>query len=389
MNRTFTYLIFAFLITFFFAIGNILNPRQGWDTLGEEALGFILLLVGSLLFGQLVKQIIHRIQAKYQWNNEPLKHILANLGVITVLSGITTILVVLIMTLCFQLVGTPDFVKNTQKPPPRHEKFAPPLGKRPPPRRRPEGHRLQQGPPPIFGFKPFDDAFRFHRELFFGVFALFCFLFGFEELNQFSKRKEEEKIRKEQLENEHNLSKLNALRNQLNPHFMFNNLNTLAGLMHDDLKVADEFLKELSKTLRYVLEQNEAIIVPLKKELEFIQSYLYLQEVRFGDKINVKTTIHPEQNAYLLPPLTLELLVDNALKHNIVSKKQPLFVEIFTKDNYLFVKNNFQPKSNVPPSTGIGLKNLKERLELLELKGFEHGVKEEKFVVKVPLLKPE
>ena len=182
-------------------------------------------------------------------------------------------------------------------------------------------------------------------------------------------RKQKEKevkalaLEKEQLKNENVKAQLDILKNQVNPHFLFNSLNTLSSLVDSSPEKAGEFIDELSSVYRYVLEVREEQLVTLQEELDFIHSFLVLQKIRFGEalKINIEAN-DQEALQKLLPSLSLQLLVENAIKHNIASRSKPLQIKIFPEYGSLNVWNNLQPKLDVI-STGIGLQNLKARYQ--------------------------
>jgi len=182
-------------------------------------------------------------------------------------------------------------------------------------------------------------------------------------------------------------SQFEALKNQVNPHFLFNSLNVLSTLVHTDADLSEEFIDKLAKTYRYLLEQKDKELIRLKTEIEFLHSYAFLMKIRFDDKIKIDIKIDDEKMQYYIPPLTLQLLVENAIKHNIISKENPLIIELITDDeDNLLIKNNFQPYENKPNSTGIGLKNIISRYSFYSHKTVEHGLKDNFFIVKIPLI---
>ena len=187
------------------------------------------------------------------------------------------------------------------------------------------------------------------------------------------------------LQKEKYASQYRSLKNQLNPHFLFNSLNTLSALVYKDPDASAKFIKQLSQIYRYVLEYSEKEIVPLSKELEFIEDYLELLSIRFGNNLRYEQSIIPEMDEYIAP-LTLQLLVENAIKHNIVSSDQPLLLVVKREDDMIIIQNRFQPKSQVQESTGIGLKNIQLRYEQLSDKAVEVLSNESFFTVKVPVL---
>lgn len=184
-------------------------------------------------------------------------------------------------------------------------------------------------------------------------------------------------------------SQLIALRQQVNPHFLFNSLNVLSSLIYDDQKKAEEFVHEFGDVYRYVLEINDEPVVTLQQELQFLDSYTFLQKIRFRDGLILNKKIDVTQLGHFLPPLTLQLLIENAIKHNIISEAHPFTIELYNEGDYLVVKNSLQPRKNKEKSFGLGLSNLKKKYDLISDLQPIHEVSEEWFVVKVPLLKSE
>lgn len=178
------------------------------------------------------------------------------------------------------------------------------------------------------------------------------------------------------------------LKDQLNPHFLFNSLNTLSNLVYEDAEKSAAFINQLSKIYRYVLDVQQEELVSIQQELGFARNYLSLQQIRF-DK-NLEYEIKVEENAIgFLPPLSLQLLLENAIKHNIVSMEKPLKISIEIKGDNLVVSNNLQKKIHRESESGIGLANIRKRYELLSKQKIEVIENKELFVVKLPLLKVE
>lgn len=175
-----------------------------------------------------------------------------------------------------------------------------------------------------------------------------------------------------------------ALKNQVNPHFLFNSLNSLTSMVDDNPDAVD-YITNLSEFLRYLLRSNEKELVNLKDETEITGRYMQLQKSRFGDALNVTVNISKEKLKYLLPPLALQMLVENCIKHNIISLQDPLEIRIYTENQSLVVENNLQLKKE-PRSTGQGLKNIKNRYSLFTTREVEILNDEEFFRVKLPLL---
>jgi|APTNR8051073442_1049403.scaffolds.fasta_scaffold00877_10 LytS/YehU family sensor histidine kinase len=192
---------------------------------------------------------------------------------------------------------------------------------------------------------------------------------------------------KVELERRNLESQLEGLRNQVNPHFLFNSLNTLVYLIPGEPDKAVRFVQQLSKVYRYVLESREARVIPLQEELDFLSSYIFLLKERFGD--NLQITLSGLQdgmtaNAHIVP-LTLQMLFENAIKHNIISVQRPLRIDVFAENNLLAVRNNLQRKNQVMDSTGVGLENIRARYRMLGDKEIEVIVSQEYFTVLLPL----
>jgi len=196
-------------------------------------------------------------------------------------------------------------------------------------------------------------------------------------------------IQAEQLQKENALAQFDALKNQVSPHFLFNSLSILSSLVHVDAHLAEKFIDQLSKAYRYILEQKDNDTVSLKTELDFVESYAFLLKIRFENKFDVKVSItDQEAEKYQIAPLTLQLLIENCVKHNRMSEKEPLIVTIFIKDDYLVVINPVRPRIGIERiiSMGIGLANIKNRYQLLTKTLVRIEKDEELFTVKIPLL---
>ena len=188
------------------------------------------------------------------------------------------------------------------------------------------------------------------------------------------------------IEKEKVASQLAALQQKINPHFLFNSLSVLSELIHKDVDKADEFIHEFSQIYRYVLEFQEEVAVPLEKELEFLKAYAFLEKIRFGDNLIVNISIDQHSLSKCLPSLSLQLLFENAVKHNRASKEEPLTIVIENTQDTLLVKNNRQPRMDVPVSNGVGLSNLSKTYELISESDFRYYEKEAQFIVELPLI---
>lgn len=193
---------------------------------------------------------------------------------------------------------------------------------------------------------------------------------------------------RELLQQMHTEQEFENLKAQVNPHFLFNCFNTLSGLIGEDRALAEKFLNELSKVYRYLLNANKNDLTTLQNEIKFIESFLNLLTTRYGTALRVHMDVDKAYNDYLLPALSLQLVVENAVKHNIVSKKEPLTIYLSTTpDPVLMVSNNLQPKTEKEVSTGIGLKNIRAKYLLLNQKQLVSGIANGKFIVHLPLIK--
>lgn len=194
-------------------------------------------------------------------------------------------------------------------------------------------------------------------------------------------------LRAERLEKEAVLSQFEALKNQLSPHFLFNSLSILTSLIHEDVELSEQFIKQLSKAYRYLLEQRDQDMVSLKTELDFIQAYTFLLQIRFENKFEVVIDVPQSvQNQYRIAPLTLQLVVENAVKHNRMSVRERLQVRIYAADGYLIVANPLQARDQPEPSTGVGLTNITNRYKLLTGQPVRYSEQHGSFVVKIPLI---
>jgi LytS/YehU family sensor histidine kinase len=191
---------------------------------------------------------------------------------------------------------------------------------------------------------------------------------------------------KELLKRESLNAQLDALRTQINPHFLFNNLNTLTAIIPEDADTAVKFVQQLSKVYRHILEVKDEPCIPLKEELSVLNSYAFLLQTRFGKNLSIRVDIPEEMLVQKVPPLSLQLLLENAIKHNIVSEDHPLFIHIYAKDDRLVVSNNLQLKKQVSESMGIGLDNIHRRSRMLTEKVVEVIAGPEKFIVTIPLI---
>ena len=203
-----------------------------------------------------------------------------------------------------------------------------------------------------------------------------------------SKRLTEARTQLINLQKENLQSQYDVLKQQVNPHFLFNSLNVLTSLIKLEPDLAEKFSEQLSKVYRYVLENKDNELVDLKTELNFLDAYIFLLNIRFVGKLHVNLNIPDENRNDKIIPLAMQLLIENAIKHNIMSKSNPLVIDIFIdKNNCLNIINNLQERPSQIVSTGVGLKNILNRYKLLELPipGFEKT--KNQFIAKIQLIK--
>jgi Tfp pilus assembly protein PilN len=191
---------------------------------------------------------------------------------------------------------------------------------------------------------------------------------------------------KEALKRDNITAEFESLKNQVNPHFLFNSLNTLSSIIEEDPKTATQFVQKLASVYRYVLAQRDKETVSLDEELKFIDAYVYLNKIRFGDNLNVSIQIDEKYKQKQIATLTLQLLMENAIKHNIVSKDKPLSIEIGLKDHRIFIKNKLQIKKVHTESNGIGLSNIISRYKYLSKEEVLVMSSNNFFEVSVPLI---
>ena len=190
----------------------------------------------------------------------------------------------------------------------------------------------------------------------------------------------------EALARENVQSQLEALKSQLDPHFLFNSLNTLAALIDDDNAPAQKYLEQLSDVYRYVLVNREKDTVTLEEEMAFLDAYVYLNKIRFRENLQIETQISTAAYEQHIAPLSLQMLVENAIKHNVVARDNPLKIKIWQEGNYLIIRNNWQEKKTFEKSTKVGLENIINRYDLLTTRRVEVWNDTISFCVKLPLL---
>lgn len=191
----------------------------------------------------------------------------------------------------------------------------------------------------------------------------------------------------DQLDRERMQAELHALRNEMDPHFIFNSLNTLNHLILNNPEQAHLFNNRLAQSYKYFLVNKKREVIPLEEELDFINNYFFLLQTSHDNKLQLQVELTEAQKEVMIPPCALQLLLENAIKHNQFTQADPLQVKISSKDQYLLISNNVKSKLYPVNSTGIGLKNLSSRYRIICRKDIIIEKNRESFTVKLPLIK--
>lgn len=180
---------------------------------------------------------------------------------------------------------------------------------------------------------------------------------------------------------------LENLKNQVNPHFLFNNLSVLSSLVYTDQDKAVDFINQLSKVYRYLLDNKNSELVTLEEELTFIASYAYLLNIRYSPNLSIELTISEDTKSLLLPPLAIQLLIENAIKHNEISSEFPLTIELVSSNTSFEISNKINRRLSNEPSSKTGLKNIQSRYAYFTDRSIEISEDDTVFKVVIPLLK--
>ncbi len=211
------------------------------------------------------------------------------------------------------------------------------------------------------------------------ILLVFHLIYFYKELN-------EKKVKEHQIVAKTETAKYESLKSQIDPHFLFNSLNVLTALIGENPEQAEKFTTKLSKVYRYVLEQKNKDLVPLEEELDFARVYMDLLKMRFEDAVIYAVPEKVSNPALKILPLSLQLLLENAVKHNSVSEHTPLSIEIVEHNGYLVVSNNYNPKASLEKGTKVGLKNIIDRYKLITQKKVTISKSNAQFIVSLPLL---
>ena len=217
-------------------------------------------------------------------------------------------------------------------------------------------------------------------------FLVSCVVTGTGYLSHLNRKSQRVTIENQQLRTENVVNQYEALKSQLNPHMLFNSLNTLYALIRESPDKARSYLSELSKVLRYTLQDNGSHAVALRDEMAFVQSFIYLLKMRYEENLMFDIQVAPEALGHKLPPMAIQMLLENAVKHNEISDRHPLTIHITADERQVTVSNHRQPKRNSDAGIGIGLSNLAKRYRLLFRKEIEIREENDCFTIILPLI---
>ncbi|MFK7937045.1 MAG: sensor histidine kinase [Saprospiraceae bacterium] len=370
MNKNILYGLVFTVLFFGLILPDLLDPSKGLIFTLEEWTVLLFFLLAVVFFRKRVEKIIHRLEQSYPWATALPRRFFTQLGIILAATAIVAAVVLLPLAYYLTQHGIPPFYQEILD-------------------KKIKLNALDDQPEdwerkPIRAWTLTD----FMRIVAEAIFYCVLLIFVVEEVFAYLTRQAQKKLEIATILKEQAQLKASVLSKQLDPHFMFNTLNVLSGLIYQDVDKSAQFIKELAKVYRYVLEQSEELVSTVEQEFQFLESYMYLLKIRFDDKIPLTIDISPQRKDWFLPSMTLELLVENAIKHNVVDQERPLHLNFCVKDEQLIVKNNLQPRSDVTDSLGLGLSNLKKRLALLDKKNYSFTVKNDEFVAIVPLINP-
>jgi two-component system, LytTR family, sensor kinase len=194
-------------------------------------------------------------------------------------------------------------------------------------------------------------------------------------------------IQREQVKREFIASELSGLKEQINPHFLFNSLNTLSSLVETEPQKAQSFIQKLSNVYRYILDKSYENTTLLQHELNYLHAYIHLLKERFGDGLQVTIEINQEvlMKKHIIP-LSLQITFENCVKHNVVTNQRPLFIKIYTSDDYVYMVNNLQPIDTLEEKSGVGIPNIKKRYSFFTKRPVKIEINEDQFSIALPLL---
>ncbi len=224
-------------------------------------------------------------------------------------------------------------------------------------------------------------------DLIFGAFIFYLLILSFNGILFYYKNWQEARLNAERLKRENMQARYDVLKSQIDPHFFFNSLSVLTGLVYKSADLSAEYITQLSKCYRYILDQKEENLVSLQTELSFLESYLFLIRIRHQHSIVFHIDVPSQKQQHsLLPPSALQMLVENAVKHNRFAMNDPLHVNICFTDQHIIVTNDLRKRNGIRFSTGVGLSNIRKRYELITGEQVDIREADGNFVVRLPFL---
>jgi two-component system LytT family sensor kinase len=224
-------------------------------------------------------------------------------------------------------------------------------------------------------------------DLIFGIFMFYLLILAFNGIIFYYSEWKEYQLQTERLMRENIQARYDALRNQIDPHFFFNSLSVLTNLVYKSPDLSADYITQLAKTYRYILDKKFENLVPVQTELDFLDAYLFLIRIRHQQSIQFITDISEKAKTKgMIPPVTLQMLIENAIKHNRFSAQDPLLINIKSEGNFLIVSNRVRLKANPEISSGIGLENIQKRYALISNTNIDISQTEEMFIVKLPII---
>lgn len=228
---------------------------------------------------------------------------------------------------------------------------------------------------------------RLSYDLNFGIFMFYLLILTFNGIIYYYTAWKEYQVQAERLKRENIQARYDALRNQIDPHFFFNSLSVLTNLVYKSPDLSADYITQLAKTYRYILDKKFENLVTIQTELDFLESYLFLMRIRHQQSIQFRIEIDEKiRSKGMIPPVSLQLLIENAIKHNRFSSADPLVITVNSEDSCLVVSNRIRRKASTEISSGIGLENIQKRYALISEQGIEVLQADDMFIVKIPII---